>query len=124
MRAIAPSRSGPALSTPPNRWSQTSVVVTSMTPASSPLSASFSMVRPPVPVAWKTRQSSRVAQALDDLRHAGRGDAEHGEPDARASPSASGHRPRAMPTIGVGGVAQHGAADPVEPGDIGDRPAS
>ena len=57
VRAIAPKRSSVAGSTPPNSRSQTSVVVMSMTPASRPLSASFSMVRPPVPVAWNTRQS-------------------------------------------------------------------
>ena len=37
--------------------SQISVVVMSMKPVSMPLSASFSIVRPPVPVAWNTMQS-------------------------------------------------------------------
>jgi hypothetical protein len=41
-----------------------SVVVASMTPASSPDSTRFSMDCPPVPVAWKMRQSKRSSSAL------------------------------------------------------------
>jgi hypothetical protein len=52
---IAPSRSGPAEKTPPTRWSAISVVVMSRTAAISPESTSFSIDRPPVPVAWNTR---------------------------------------------------------------------
>ena len=43
--------------TPPISRSQTSVVVMSMTPASTPESTSFSIDWPPMPVAWNTRHS-------------------------------------------------------------------
>ena len=52
------------MSTPPTTSSVTSVVVMSSTPASRPESASFSMVWPPVPVAWKTRQSYSASSCL------------------------------------------------------------
>ncbi len=42
---------------PPISRSATSVVVTSITPAMRPEETSFSIACPPVPVAWKTRQS-------------------------------------------------------------------
>jgi hypothetical protein len=58
VRAIASSRSGPAANTPPTSRSQTSVVVRSSTDPISPSSTSFSMARPPVPVAWKTSGST------------------------------------------------------------------
>ena len=48
---------------PPAKRSQTSVKVTSSTAWISPESTSFSMARPPVPVAWKTRQSKRPSSA-------------------------------------------------------------
>ncbi len=66
VRIAAPKRSSVAGRTPPNRRSATSVVVMSRKPVSIPLSASFSIVRPPVPVAWKTRQSwlSRKAAVI------------------------------------------------------------
>ena len=54
---IASRRAGPAESTPPTISSAISVVVTSITPVSRPESTSFSIDWPPVPVAWKTRQS-------------------------------------------------------------------
>jgi hypothetical protein len=57
VRAIASSRPSPALITPPISRSHTSVVEISSTPAISPSSTSFSIDWPPVPVAWKTRQS-------------------------------------------------------------------
>ena len=53
----APKRSSVAAKTPPTIMSATSVVVVSMAPARSPESARFSIARPPVPVAWNTRQS-------------------------------------------------------------------
>ena len=43
---------------PPATRSATSVVDTSTTEATSPSSTSFSMARPPVPVAWKTSGST------------------------------------------------------------------
>ena len=54
---MAPKRSSVAGNTPPISRSQTSVVVTSITPASRPESTSFSIERPPMPVAWNTRHS-------------------------------------------------------------------
>ncbi len=42
----------------------TSVVVTSITPATSPESTSFSIDCPPVPVAWKVRQSYRSSSCF------------------------------------------------------------
>ena len=54
---MASSRAGPAERTPPTISSAISVVVTSITAARSPESTSFSIDWPPVPVAWKTRQS-------------------------------------------------------------------
>ena len=56
-RITAPKRSSVAGITPPMSRSQTSVVVTSITPCSRPDSISFSIDWPPTPVAWKTRQS-------------------------------------------------------------------
>ena len=57
-------RSGPAENTPPTSSSAISVVVTSITPASRPESTSFSIDWPPVPVAWKVRQSYCSSSAL------------------------------------------------------------
>ena len=62
-RIIAPMRSSVAGSTPPNSMSAISVVMISMTPVSSPESTSFSIERPPTPVAWKTRHSNSLANA-------------------------------------------------------------
>ena len=59
MRANAPKRSSVAANTPPISRSHTSVVVRSIAASSSPESASFSIERPPVPVAWNTRHSAR-----------------------------------------------------------------
>ena len=55
---------GPAESTPPTTSSAISVVVASITPASRPDSTSFSIDWPPVPVAWKTRQSYRSSSCF------------------------------------------------------------
>src|SRR5437764_421570 len=92
---MAPKRSFVAGSTPPNNRSQTSVVVMSMTPASSPLSASFSIERPRVHAGGDDRGAAAAAEAdhagvvvagLDEASkrnaHAGNGgaaivDAEH-----------------------------------------------
>ena len=60
---MAPNRSSVAGNTPPIRRSQTSVVVMSITPASRPESTSFSIERPPTPVAWKTRHSKSPRSA-------------------------------------------------------------
>ena len=57
LSAAAVRRSGPADSTPPASSSASSVVVMSSTPAMSPSRISPSIVRPPVPVAWKTSTS-------------------------------------------------------------------
>ena len=57
-------RSGPAEKTPPTSSSAISVVVTSITAASRPESTSFSIDWPPVPVAWKVRQSYCSSSAL------------------------------------------------------------
>ena len=57
VRMNAPKRSSSAARTPPIIMSQISVVVRSTAAARRPLSASFSMDRPPTPVAWNTRQS-------------------------------------------------------------------
>lgn len=57
VRPIAPSRSSVAAITPPTRRSHTSVVLMSSTELTSPSSTSFSIARPPVPVAWKTSGS-------------------------------------------------------------------
>ena len=48
---------------PPTTRSAISVVLTSTTASTSRSSTSFSIARPPVPVAWKTRQSQRSATA-------------------------------------------------------------
>ena len=56
-RAAAPSRSGPAESTPPISSSHHSVVVTSATPATNPSAISDSIARPPLPTAWNTSTS-------------------------------------------------------------------
>ena len=61
----APNRSSVAGRMPPIIMSQISVVETSMIPASIPESTSFSMARPPVPVAWKTSASHSAAMSLD-----------------------------------------------------------
>ena len=58
MRATASNRSGPAAKMPPTSRSHTSVVVMSRTELTSPSSTSFSIARPPVPVAWKTSGST------------------------------------------------------------------
>ena len=63
MRMIAPKRSSVAGSTPPISMSATSVVVRSMTPAIMPESTSFSIERPPTPVAWNTRHSNSSRSA-------------------------------------------------------------
>ena len=107
-RRAGPGRRG---STPPNRRSQTSVVVTSMTPASRPLSASFSIAAAAGAGGVEDQAVVVVRSALDDLRHARRGDAEHGEADAPAcrrppAPACARHA-----GDGVGGIAQHDAAD-------------
>ena len=57
VRMNAPKRSSSAARIPPIIMSQISVVVRSTAAARRPLSASFSMDRPPTPVAWNTRQS-------------------------------------------------------------------
>jgi hypothetical protein len=56
---MAPNLSSVAAKTPPTRRSATSVVVRSMTARKNPLSASFSIDCPPMPVAWKTQASKR-----------------------------------------------------------------
>ena len=53
----ASSRSGPASNTPPQTVSAHSVVVMSSTASTSPSRTRLSIVRPPVPVAWKTSTS-------------------------------------------------------------------
>ena len=68
---IAPNRSSVAGKTPPIRRSQTSVVVRSITPASCPESTSFSIERPPTPVAWKTRHSKSLRRSAAIFRTAG-----------------------------------------------------
>ena len=55
----------------------------SITPASWPESTSFSIERPPMPVAWKTRHSNSSPVGRD-LLHAWRRHAEHGDADRRA----------------------------------------
>ena len=57
MAAITSRRSGPAGNTPPTTRSAISVVVMSSTAVIIPDSTSFSIERPPVPVAWKTSGS-------------------------------------------------------------------
>ena len=59
---IESKRSGPAENTPPTSSSATSVVVMSMTAEINPESTSFSSDCPPVPVAWKVRQSQRSSR--------------------------------------------------------------
>ena len=56
-RPPASRRSGPALKIPPTTSSVSSVVVTSRTPLMKPERTSYSMARPPDPVAWKTSTS-------------------------------------------------------------------
>ena len=105
---MAPKRSSVAGNTPPIIRSQTSVVVTSMTPDSRPrvdqllhgLAADAGGV-----------EHEAVVLALElggDLLHAGRGDAEHGEadrgqalpsPGAAAAARASASRCLTMPAI-------------------------
>ena len=126
LRAIAPSRSGPAENTPPTRWSAISVVVMSRTAAIRPESTSFSIDCPPVPVAWNTSGSNRACERARETRDERRRDPEHRQPD---------ERPVVHPVGGVGvgdavtdhagecvgGVAEHLTRDPVEAGDVGDR---
>ena len=107
---------------PPTSKSATSVVVTSITPATSPLSTSFSIDSP---AGAGGVEDEAVVVGLERLGHrldAGRRDAEHGEPDRglvrrrrlrNGVPHHAGQRVR--------GVAQHPARDPVEPLHVGDR---
>ncbi len=59
-------------------------------------------------------------QAIDDLGHAGRGDAEHGEAERRLAVGADGRIVRHADDR-LGCVRQDDAADAVQPGHVGDR---
>ena len=77
-------------------------------------------MRPPVPVAWNTRQSYAVAQPLGDRGDAGRGHPEHRQPDRR--PAVGRHRRSCRHGDDrLRGIVEDDAADPVQAGHIGDR---
>ena len=125
LRAIAPSRSGPAENTPPTRWSAISVVVMSRTAVIRPESTSFSIDCPPVPVAWNTSGSNRASSALARRETSGVVTPNIVSPTSGRS-SFTSATPAATavtdhPGECVGGVAEHLTRDPVEAGDVGDR---
>ena len=106
---------------------QTSVVVMSMTPESTPESTSFSIDCPPTPVAWNTRHSKSSSSASRSRLDARRGHAEHGEADRRLVPRPArfdvlgvGARAFTMPTIACGPIGEDLARYRVETGDVGD----
>ena len=97
-------------------------------PASMPESTSFSIERPPTPVAWKTRHSKSFAQVGRDLLHGRRRHAEHGEADRRQSAGALRSDLALIVQTrlhhagdGVGAVGEHRARDRIEALHVGDR---
>ena len=126
MRIAAPKRSSSAANTPPTSMSATSVVVRSMKPASRPESARLSIERPPVPVAWNTRQSKSPSSRRTTPCTAGVVTPNIVMPTAgrarrRRASRASGEGSRDHAGERMRGVAEHLLGDEVEALHVGDR---
>ena len=120
MRAIAPKRSSVAGSTPPNRRSQTSVVVMSMTPDSRPLSASFSMAAAAGAGGVEDHAVVGRTELVGDGVTQGVVTPNMVRPIA-GLPSGGGAGLRRHAGYRLGGVVQDDTGQPVQPGHVGHR---
>jgi hypothetical protein len=84
-------------------------------------STSFSSDWPPVPVAWKTRQSILRLERPATACTQGVVTPNMVRPIAGRAVAATGRRWATMPAKRMRAVGQHCARDAVEPGDVGDR---
>ena len=124
---IAPKRSSVAGSTPPNKRSQTSVVVMSITPGQR-AGIDELLHRLPADAGGVENEALEIVfQRIDDCVDAGRRYPEHGEADRRLA-AASGGPPIALrvcgarlhhPDHGRSAIGEDLARHRIEPGDVG-----